>query len=404
MWCRESRAPFAVRAASHASRPLRTARSPIACMWTWNPSRVQRDHRLEQLVAIDVRDAGLVRLVAGGVAVGPEHRPRVVLEHAVAHDLHGRGVEACRRSRGPVAPRAPRPARAAMPIPPERADHASGELAPLGERPVRLLGGRRDPGVLPSRDAEGVEVLLREEDRSLPLLLRGGGRYVSAKEYAAPSCSVPVGSPVAGSRSIRPSQGSGVSRVMCATSSAFEFTHAPWTSRFRRKTGRSGTMSSRSSLVGVPPGKWAISQPPPKIHGSPGWRGRTPRPRRGTRRRPAGRGARRAAGTGRRTARGGGSPGSREHHPPGEVQDLLRVREALPHLGSVPDRDDPVAEDRHGARPPARRVHRVDVGAGDHEVGGPGRLRHRAEDSRSVVAVGAARDPPACKCLRRHRP
>ena len=47
MWCRESRAPFAVRAASHASRPLRTARSPIACMWTWKPSRVEGDDRLD---------------------------------------------------------------------------------------------------------------------------------------------------------------------------------------------------------------------------------------------------------------------------------------------------------------------------------------------------------------------
>ncbi len=57
---------------------------------------------------------------------------------------------------------------------------------------------------------------------------------------------------------------------MCPTSNAFEFTHAPWTSRFSRKTGRSGTMSSSSSLVGVPPGKWDISQPPPKIDGSLG--------------------------------------------------------------------------------------------------------------------------------------
>ena len=70
------------------------------------------------------------------------------------------------------------------------------------------------------------------------------------------------------SRSIRPSHGSGVSRVMPATSNAFEFTQAPCTSRFSRKTGRSGTTSSRSSFVGVPPGKCAISQPPPKIQGS----------------------------------------------------------------------------------------------------------------------------------------
>ena len=159
---------------------------------------------------------------------------------------------------------------AAMPVPPERADHAGGELAALGERSVRVLGGRRDPGVLPSRDAEGVEVLLREEDRPLPFLARRR-RQMGVREGVGGALVQGAGGlPVAGSRSIRPSHGSGVSRVMCPTSNAFEFTHAPWTSRFSRKTGRSGTMSSSRSFVGVPPGKWAISQPPPKIDGSSG--------------------------------------------------------------------------------------------------------------------------------------
>ncbi len=73
----------------------------------------------------------------------------------------------------------------------------------------------------------------------------------------------------------------------------------------------------------------------------------------------------------------------REHHPSREVEELLRVREPLPHVRFRAHRDDPVPADRHGARPPARRIHREHVGAGDHEVGGPGRLRHRAEDSPS---------------------
>ena len=34
---------------------------------------------------------------------------------------------------------------AAMPVPPERADHASGQSAALGERPVCVLGGRHHP-------------------------------------------------------------------------------------------------------------------------------------------------------------------------------------------------------------------------------------------------------------------
>src|SRR5581483_8519651 len=42
MWCRRSPNPFARRAASIASRASRTARSPIACTCTWNPSASSR--------------------------------------------------------------------------------------------------------------------------------------------------------------------------------------------------------------------------------------------------------------------------------------------------------------------------------------------------------------------------
>ena len=42
------------------------------------------------------------------------------------------------------------------------------------------------------------------------------------------SCSTPVGSPVRGSRTIVPFTGSGVSRVIPASASAFELTQAVW--------------------------------------------------------------------------------------------------------------------------------------------------------------------------------
>ena len=58
---------------------------------------------------------------------------------------------------------------------------------------------------------------------------------------------------------------------MPASSRARVFTQAPWWSRLGRNTGRSGTIASRSAATGVPPGKAAIAQPPPRIHGTSGW-------------------------------------------------------------------------------------------------------------------------------------
>ncbi len=173
MWCRASRAPLAVAGGLAGVEAVPDGSVPDRVHVDLEAFSVEGGDRLDELVTVEVGDARLVGLVAGGVAVGAQHGPGVVLEHPVAHDLHGRGVE---RADGAAIP--PRGElldllEAAMPIPPEGADHAGGELAALGERSVRLLGGRRDPGVLPSRDAEGVQVLLREEDRALPLLLRG---------------------------------------------------------------------------------------------------------------------------------------------------------------------------------------------------------------------------------------
>ena len=58
-----------------------------------------------------------------------------------------------------------------------------------------------------------------------------------------------------------------------AISSAFEFTHTLWPSRFGRYAGRSDTTASSASFGGQPRGNASWDQPPPRIHGSSGVRG-----------------------------------------------------------------------------------------------------------------------------------
>ena len=269
---------------------------------------------------------------------------------------------------------------AAVPVPPGAPTTRARELAALGERPVRVLGGRRDPGVLPPRDAEGVEVFLREEDRPLPLLARRARDGCPRTSTRRPRAGCPW-APRRGSRSILPSHGSGVSRVMCPTSNALG-------SPTRR--GRHGSAGRRAGRGrGRRAGPWSACRRGSGTSASPRRRstarrrapGRTPPPRRGTRPPQGGRGATRGGGSGRRTARGDGSPGTPgAPSAPGGGGAPSRSGTA-PHGRFRAHRDDPIAADRHGTCPPARRVHRGHVGAGDREVGGPGGLRHRAEDS-----------------------
>ena len=69
------------------------------------------------------------------------------------------------------------------------------------------------------------------------------------KATADGSLRVPEGFPEE-SRSITPPDGSGVLLVILAISRALELTHAECPSKANRITGLSGTMESRSSLVG----------------------------------------------------------------------------------------------------------------------------------------------------------
>ena len=162
--------PRAVRVAGGLAGVERVAHGPVPdrVHVHLEPVGVQRRHGLDELVVLDVREASLLGLVAGRVAVGSEHRAGVVLEHAVAHDLRRGRVEGARGATVSRRDQLLHLLDPAVPVPPERPHDAGGELAALAERAVRVLGGRRHPRVLPSGDPEGVEVGLREQDRLAP--------------------------------------------------------------------------------------------------------------------------------------------------------------------------------------------------------------------------------------------
>ena len=162
MWAmcgRVSLGPFARRAASTASSPSRTARSPIAWKCGWKPSASSRVTASASVAGLDLAQAAVRGRSPVPVQVRLEDGTREVLEHAVEHELDaGRRIAAARR---------PRPAldqlldlfRPAVALPPQGAHDAAGQLAPTGERGVGelLLVGRHD-GVLPVRDAQGVQL------------------------------------------------------------------------------------------------------------------------------------------------------------------------------------------------------------------------------------------------------
>jgi len=79
-----------------------------------------------------------------------------------------------------------------------------------------------------------------------------------------------VGSPAA-SRWIRPRGGSGVARVMPASSMARRLTQALWPSVDSSSTGRSPTAASRVARWGPAAPKASMTQPPPSTQGAAGW-------------------------------------------------------------------------------------------------------------------------------------
>jgi hypothetical protein len=101
-------------------------------------------------------------------------------------------------------------------------------------------------------------------------ILAGGGGRILRTNVAAVSSSTPVGSPLASSRTITPPSGFGVSRVMPASSSAFEFTVTTWPPR-GMNTGLPGETLSSSTRVGIRPSARMLScQPDEAITHRPG--------------------------------------------------------------------------------------------------------------------------------------
>jgi hypothetical protein len=150
--------------------------------------RVEGREGLGKLVVVDVADSALIRLVTRGVAVGTEQGPGVVLEDPIGHDLHGHGMEGGRRSAVTASHELVDLLEAPVPIPPEGADDANGQVTPLGrERYASSVAGVTHASCQPVMPSECGCVCARRIARSHSS--RGGaGRCSSANEYAAPSC------------------------------------------------------------------------------------------------------------------------------------------------------------------------------------------------------------------------
>jgi hypothetical protein len=95
----------------------------------------------------------------------------------------------------------------------------------------------------------------------------GSGRWSEARRRAS-SSRMPVGSPVPGSRTIRPPGGSAVAAVIPQRRRAAVFNQAAWRSWLSRSAGRPGTTRSSASRVGKPPQRLA-SHPCPSTQPSP---------------------------------------------------------------------------------------------------------------------------------------
>ena len=129
-------------AASNASSASRTARSPIACTWTWNPSASSRvTCRRRATGSTNERPALAVRQPQPS-KYGLEHRGGEVLGDAVLHDLHAAGPEARVAQGIPSYDELRDLLGAAVALPPQRADHPRGQ-PPVAGRVRRTPESRR---------------------------------------------------------------------------------------------------------------------------------------------------------------------------------------------------------------------------------------------------------------------
>ena len=122
-------------------------------------------------VWLDVREPVVVGVSAAAVAVRLEQRAGVVLQHSVGHDLHGGCVVVADHAVLALREELRDLLEPLVAVPPQGSDHACGQASVVCERAIGVVSPGSDPGVLPSGDSERVQVLLRVEDRRLPLLL-----------------------------------------------------------------------------------------------------------------------------------------------------------------------------------------------------------------------------------------
>ena len=134
-----------------------------------------RDRLLEQF-RLDHRDAAHVLLALQ--LVGLEHDGRVILHHAVLHDLDGAGVDAALRVLAAQVLDGVDLLEPLVALPPDRADDAQRELAGLVEAVVGLEVLLVDRGVLHAGDAEAVQHLDRVAQAGVALRVGVGGRLV----------------------------------------------------------------------------------------------------------------------------------------------------------------------------------------------------------------------------------
>ena len=133
-------------------------------------ARVEECDDALEVLGRDHRDPVVV-----GADVGLEQGAGEVLEHAVREDLRPADPQAADRAGRAELDEVLELLVAALAVPEEVPLDAHGQLAALGERAVGGERLRLDPRVLPGGDPERVVLLLRAEDRPLPLLV-GGGR------------------------------------------------------------------------------------------------------------------------------------------------------------------------------------------------------------------------------------
>ena len=142
--------------------------------------RVQLRHRILQQFGIDERDARVVGGQPVRIQVGRQGGRREVLDHAVLHDLHRGRREA---PHGPSCPGVDESLdllEPAVTVPPQCPDDTSGEFSAGRCRDVRVEGPVTtvvlgDVRVLPRRDAERVEVALRDSEPGRVVLVRVDG-------------------------------------------------------------------------------------------------------------------------------------------------------------------------------------------------------------------------------------